>query len=237
MPEGINPDMKKIESAENPGADLNIEYSREHDVHIVRETLAELAWLRQQGYKIHLPAKIEALVAQGSPPTEEQITAAVSSEFRLEEYEAKSQAVMRDWTERKGDFLQKLATLGLPLQSKYELLLTKYGVGGSYHRPNRVDANMHDPYTQDVLTTLFHEIIHLTIEDVIEEGHVDHWTKERLVDLIFGRFFPDKKELQQDPHHAKRIGELFDQFFPDIKQCIIEVAKLSKENRAEPEAQ
>lgn len=226
----MNPERGSVESREGPSAELRIDYSREHDIDIVNKTVNELSWLQEQGYSYRLPARVEAAFQRGDTPSPEQVAEAVASEFRIEEYEEISNKIREEWVARKDDFLGKLRGLGLPLQSEYELRLTRYGTLGGYRPPNIVEANVHDADPRDMLATTFHETIHLVIENEIAARHVDdHWTKERIVDLIFGKFFPDRKELQQDPGHASEIDQIFEQNFPNIIQCIQEIAKLEKE--------
>ena len=112
------------------------------------------------------------------------------------------------------------------MQSAYLVSFTKYGTGGSHNLPNRIQINFKYNCAKNLLATTFHEIIHLTIEDLIREYNIDHWTKERLVDLIYAKFFPKERLLQKDPEKPEQIKETFNRFFPDIKKVIIGVSKL-----------
>ena len=76
--------------------------------------------------------------------------------------------------------------------------------------------------------TLAHEIVHLTIEHLIRKYQIDHWTKERLVNLIMNKFFPDKPILQRDPQNAEQISEIFDREFPNIEEVIKDISAISE---------
>ncbi|MBI5742691.1 MAG: hypothetical protein HZA25_02545, partial [Candidatus Niyogibacteria bacterium] len=167
----------------------------------------------------------EAL-SSGKILTDKEILRIVITEFKKEEYEEKSQELKKGWVGVGEDFLKKLETLGLPLEREYEVLFTKYGVGGSYGLPNNIQINF--AYTRDILSITLHEIIHLTVEELIKKYDIDHWTKERLVDLIYGRFFPEGQRLQDDPDQAEKIHKIFDSFFPNIEKVITEVSLIPK---------
>ena len=54
-------------------------------------------------------------------------------------------------------------------------------MGGSYKLPNLVIYNINN---KKGFKTIVHEIIHLLIENQIQEFKIQHWEKERIVDLI-----------------------------------------------------
>lgn len=202
---------------------LRLNFSAEDEVERIKYTLGRLGWFREQKYKINLPSGIEEILKHGKRPTDQEIANAVSNEFARQDYKEKVDELEMGWEKDGNSFLESLATLGLPIQHEYEVLFTKYGVGGSYGLPNFIQININYPNARDVLSTVFHEVIHLTIENLIKEYKIDHWTKERLVDLIFGRFFPTKQRLQRNPNEFEKVSEIFNKFFPDIKTIIKEL--------------
>ena len=206
-----------------PQAELQIRFSPEADIEVVQQTLKELDELKEQGYAPHLPPKIKDRIAQGQAPTVTEVAEAVDADYAAQEYEAQSADISRGWSEQQEEFLQKLSTLGLPLQEEYQLRLTKYGVGGEYHQPNTIIANIED--SRGIMFTIAHEIIHLTIENLVEEHRIDHWTKERMVDRIFEKFYPDRAALQRDPPNAQRVDKLFDEHFPNVQKIITELVR------------
>lgn len=204
------------------------------EVKRIKYTLGKLDWFIKQGYKINLPDKIKEMVDQGRAPTDDEILETVSAEFNQKEYEEKTQDLIQKWEETKEDFLNKLATLGLPLQPEYRVTFTKYGVGGSYGLPNKIQINFDYSYARNILATTFHEIIHLTIENLIKEHNISHWAKERLVDFVYGKFFPAEQRLQRNPEKSEQVNEIFSQFFPDIERVMLEINKFDKEEFAAP---
>lgn len=230
-----NPEINKKKSMEFTKTDLKINFSKEDEVKRIKYTLGKLDWFVAQGYKINLPDKVKEIVDQGQVPTDDEISESVSSEFNQKEYEEKTQDLIQKWEEAKEDFLEKLATLGLPLQPEYRVSFTKYGVGGSYGLPNKIQINFDYSYARNTLATTFHEIIHLTIENLIKEHNISHWTKERLVDLICSKFFPTEPRLQRNPEKSERVNEIFSQFFPNIERVVIEISELDKDEFAAKE--
>lgn len=207
---------------------LKIHFSKESELNRIRYTLEKLDWFLAQGYKINLPVKIRKMVDQKRAPTDEEILEAVSDEFNQEEYKDTANNLTQGWEKSKDDFFKKLKTLGLPLQTEYAVSFTKYGVGGSYGLPNKVQINFDYSYAKDILTIIRHEIVHITIENLIREHDIDHWTKERLVDLVYSKFFPAEKRTQRDPKKSEQIDVIFNQFFPDMKKIILEIDELNK---------
>ncbi len=225
----MNPENTKIESREIPEIGLRIEFSPQHDAEMVRDNLdpEEIEWNRTMGYPCRLPNKVEEAVSRGTIPTVEEIIEAVTAEYQSARYEQQSLVFTEAWNEQRDGFIKNLSTLGVPLPNEYILRLTRYGTGGMYKLPNEIEVIVNDPITTDFHTP-FHEMVHLTIEDLIVEHHIGHWTKERLVDLILNMFVPEKKYLQQDPPHTKQIDQLFEQYFPDVKRIIEEITTLGR---------
>lgn len=185
----------------------------------ITNTLKKLEWYRENNYKINFPKELDLENA-----TEETIQQAISSDFDISFYEKYQSELEKSWIELGEEFIKKLRTLGLPVQNNYLITLTRYGVGGSYGLPNRICLNIDYGY-HNIIETILHEIIHLTIENLIKEYNIDHWTKERLVNLIYNRFYPEKASLQTDPKDKEKVQEAFDKYFPDIKKVIIELSK------------
>jgi hypothetical protein len=134
------------------------------------------------------------------------------------------QKLVIEWSRVEDKFFERLKKLGKPLSEKYRVSLTRYGTGGSYGRPNFVEINIDKGGTQ----TLAHEIVHSAIDELIEKFEIEHWTKERLVDLCMDNVFPDENKHQQDPKNAQEIASIFDSYFPDIDSVVKKVAELEK---------
>lgn len=132
--------------------------------------------------------------------------------------------IENEWGSQKEEFFKKLRTLGLSTQNQYNVIFTIYGTGGSYHSPNTIVVNLNRG--ENVCRTIFHEIIHLTIEPLIQKFKIGHWTKERLVNLIANKFFPNNITMQRDPENAGKISEIFEKHFPNIEHVIDGVSKM-----------
>lgn len=204
--------------------------SVESEISRVKNTLKTLNWYKETGYNIEfigLPKSIKDKVEKGEEITDDDIAEAVKEEFDADENAEKIASIEQWWDEIKERFFENLRTLGLPVQEKYLVSVTKYGSGGSYWLPNSVKLNVR---RKKGSLTLPHEIVHLTIEHLIKEYGIDHWTKERIVDLIMNKFFPENPKLQRDPPNAGQISEIFNANFPDIDKVIKAVSEIKDNN-------
>ena len=84
--------------------------------------------------------------------------------------------------------------------------------------PNTVIINISQQ--NKVISTIMHEIIHLTIDKLIRKYKTEHWQKERIVNLISLKIFPDKFKLQRDPENAEVIEREFKANYPNIEVII-----------------
>lgn len=194
--------------------DLNFNFSKEFEKWRIKTCLAKLDWYKAQGYKINLPE-------------EGQVEEYSDTDFK--EYIDFIQAA---WTKYSDKLSQALASLkGAEIQSVYKVNLTKYGVGGSYSYPKEVIINIAQREKERAILTLIHEITHLSIHQLIEKYQIEHWQKERLVDLITMRIFPELFDLQRDPGNAGLIGRYFDQYYPDIEKIISSISEKTTTNK------
>lgn len=203
---------------------LSIVFSREFERDRVRYTLGKLDWFREQKYRLTFPADIEQILSDGNVPTDEEIAAAVEGEFDEEHYRPTVDKILEGWREHGEDYSRQLQPLGLPVEDEYIVTLTRYGVGGSYHIPNSVIVNIAYGKT-DPFVTVLHEIVHLVIEPLIYEHSIEHWTKERLVDLTLSRF-RGWRSVQRDPNRAEDIERIFEMHYPDMRGIVARVAEL-----------
>jgi hypothetical protein len=110
------------------------------------------------------------------------------------------------------------------LKDQYTIVLTKYGSGGSYNsQTGEVIVNIKDREKDLIMGTILHEIVHIGIEHLIESYHITHWRKERLVDLIMEKCFPDLKKTQYIKEDVSTVDRAFKKNFPDMESIAREV--------------
>jgi len=220
--------MEELESNSTqetePEIKVTFDFSIQGEKERIIRTLKRHDWYKEHGYKPKYPEEIKQKLEAQENISEEDILEAVSSEFNQDEYVSRVSEVEKGWQGIEEKFFDDLKTLGLPLQEEYFVSATKYGVGGSYGSPNDIQLNLEQNRAPEL--TLAHEMVHLTIEPLIREFNIEQWTKERLVDLIMCKFFPEDKRLQRDPQNAEQVSEIFEQNFPNIKEIISEVSKI-----------
>lgn len=180
-------------------------------------TLRKLDWFNKNGYSINLP--------KGIRPTDRRfnqrhIKEAVLEDYKMSEYEKIGKDIKNKWGKLTDKLTKGLATIDLKPKSLYKVYLTKYGVGGSYNLPNIIIVNFSSKTTSEVLKTIIHEIIHLLIEPLIVKFKIDHWSKERIVDLILSKTSPVSVKLQKLSINTKKIDKIFNKFYPDIESII-----------------
>ena len=94
-------------------------------------------------------------------------------------------------------------------------------MGGSYFPPDKILININEKYKKspkEISMTMAHEIIHLFIEPIVRRLKIDHWIKERVVDLILNDIISGLKTAQNLPLETKKIDKAFEDFFPDIEK-------------------
>lgn len=216
--------LNKIESENMPT--LIFDYSIQTEHKRVIYTLKKYKWYKENGYRPKYPQIIQDKLERNEEVNEADILEAVTNEFNQEKYAEQVFSIKKEWGVIKNNFFKNLKKLGLSIQNKYYVYITRYGTGGSYGLPNNIQLNLEQKRSPAL--TLAHEIIHLTIESLIKEFNIEHWTKERLVDLIMNKFFPEDQKLQRDPESAEQILEIFEKEFPNINKVIKEVSTLNK---------
>ena len=104
------------------------------------------------------------------------------------------------------------------LLAGYSIFLTKYGMGGSYDaETGEVVVNINRVSKEKIMGVIIHEIIHIGIEHIIRAHNIEHWSKERLVDLIGEKYFADLVKTQNIKEDVEVVDEAFNEFFPDLE--------------------
>ncbi|MHB0977875.1 MAG: hypothetical protein ACYC1K_00485 [Minisyncoccota bacterium] len=204
---------------------LVIKYSIESEADRIGGTLDKYNWFKENKYRVNLPESIKDKAEKGETVEHSEILEVLNREYKEDVYSNAEKILITEFSKIKQSFEENLKKLNGPIFESYNLSITKYGVGGSYRTPNNIQVNI--DYGKEISwKTIAHEIVHLTIEDWIKEFKIDHWSKERIVDLIMTNFFPNQVYIQGNHEDKKEISEIFNQYFPDIKRVIVEVSKL-----------
>lgn len=203
---------------------LTMLYSQESERRRVSQTLDKLAWYKEQKYTLTFPLDFD-------PEKDcvlEELGGVIEKDFDSKIYEKKAQEIESEWKKVSPVFFERASRFGIDLEPEYRIFLTRYGVGGSYWLPNNIQLNFEYPNYENkesIIMVLAHEMLHLKIESWIKEYDIPHWTKERLVDLMYNKIFSDKKpRLQRDPENPERVQEVFERLFPDMKGIIMELS-------------
>lgn len=218
--------MNSFESNEKVSIPIEVSFSLEDEILRIKNTIKKYEWFVENRYNPDLPAEIKNKLEKREEVTEEDIKIATEKEYSGDKYQPKADEIIKAWKVESADFLEKLKSLGRSLPEKYFVFITTYGVGGSYGYPDNIQLNINKVSKGGILHTIFHEMVHLAIEDLIKLHNIPHWTKERLVDLTMNKFFPNKPRLQKYPENAEKISDIFEREFPNIEKIIIEVSKI-----------
>lgn len=191
---------------------LRISYGVEQEVQRVRYSVDELPWFREQGYRVNLPNG----VAEGS--TSEEIARAIKDEYSAIDYAQCASTILKEWPTVSIGFKDIQKEPSFHLEDEYNVVLTKYGVGGSYNPAlNQVIVKVFSRSKGGTSGIIAHEIIHMTIQHLIDEYHVRHWRKERLVDLLMEHYFPGLKEMQNINEDVSVVDQAFEKSFPNMQ--------------------
>lgn len=197
---------------------LKINYSLESEVLRVQDALERIDWFKEKGYKLRLPGSLSLDYSDFKNP--EYIKKAVADEYGEENYKEEEKYIL-DNLSKINTILEKFFTLSsIKPQNSYEINLTKYGVGGSYHLPHKIIANIQVLGKMKLVRTIIHEIMHLSTEKWIQEHNIGHWEKERIIDLTFEKIAPEINAMQKLPINTQAIDEIFERYYPNIEEII-----------------
>lgn len=188
--------------------DLKIKFGIDFELERVTYTFNELGWYNKQGYKVRLPNGIS------EKSSKDEIKDQITKEFDEKKYIDLSNKINSNFLLLQTDFTNVLKKNFDKMPDNFIIYLTNYGVGGSYDFPNKVILNYN--YSRGIKTVL-HEIVHILIEDKIQKYSVEHWEKERIVDLILNSKefkFLHYNYWQSGYNDAEKyIDKLFNKYF------------------------
>lgn len=195
---------------------ISIFYSKENEINNVNEIFKEKDWYLEHNYRVCLPNNLSL-----ENPT---FDLAIVSQSVNDDYNELDYQLVAEFLKTKESWLSSIVEPALKKIDKmaldsYEVYLTKYGVGGGYELPNKIGLDIKKD-RDGLIKTLVHEIIHLSIEEEIARNKVGHFHKERVVDLLTQKLFPEiTKTPKNMPEEAKKVVDpIFNEYYPDIEK-------------------
>lgn len=196
---------------------LQINYSLDFEIERVKNTLKKNSWLKKNNYKITLPSGVSSVENQ-KDFNHQKIKKLVSSKYLEKEYVNAAASLDNAWNALDVNSLKNLLSFFGSSLKEINVILTKYGTGGSYNPPETIIINITLRTSKNLTKTLFHEIIHLLIEPFILKYGVSHWDKEALVNMLQDHFFSDFAEKKYKK--SERVTKAFTKYFPDLEKII-----------------
>ncbi|MEK7447586.1 MAG: hypothetical protein AAB632_02215 [Patescibacteria group bacterium] len=202
---------------------LNIKYNKDLEAERIKNTLSKMSWFNEHGYEFLLPKKFNY-----KNDSDTYIRQCIEEEYHIEDYAKVAKQINKDYLPVDVQYTQALKELfGENICTDFEVILTKYGTGGSYWLPNKIIINIinkHKPQSKVVL----HEICHLMIEKNILKYKLLQLEKERTVDLILNsksfeflnyswwNDYYGKTEKYIDEHFEKEFFKSPENFFKKV---------------------
>ncbi|MFA4980185.1 MAG: hypothetical protein WC589_21920 [Sphingobacterium sp.] len=151
---------------------IESEWSRVHDAYKRKEHFLNY------NYKVRLP-KGFSLENSDLKNLKSQIEKEINNPFVDD---AKTN-IADNWTRYQSKITKLIDSIGGRMPAEIDIVLTKYGVGGSYWPPQKVIVNVHYP---KYFENFVHELIHCCIEEsIIKKYRLNHQQKEGIIDWIF----------------------------------------------------
>ena len=197
---------------------LDIKYSVEYEVSRIKDAIDRIKHFREKGYKLRFPESFST--ENENFKQEEYIKKTVLGEYNETNY-IEPENFIKDNLKKINTILEKFFTeTNIEPKKDYSIYLTRYGVGGSYNFPNKIIINIQACKGEKLVRSIVHEIIHLSIEDLIQKYNVGHWEKERVVDLIFDKIAPKLNTIQKLPIETEKIDKIFEEKYPNIEEIL-----------------
>ncbi len=197
---------------------LDIKYSPEYEISRIKDTLEKLNWFKEKGYRLRFPEGFS--VENQNFKDEEYIKKCILEDYTKDNYEEQKAFANKEFDKINTALEKFFNATKIQPQKVYEVYLTKYGVGGSYNLPNRIIINIQTCKEVRLLWTIVHEIVHLSIEDLIQKYNIDHWTKERIVDLTVEKIAPEINTMYKLDIDTSTIDKNFKKYYPNMEKII-----------------
>ena len=200
---------------------LDIKYSFEYEKERIEYTLNKADWFLENGYSkwIKLPGgkKLDEIDVKTAG---NDLLETAKSEYNPDDYEKIKNTINEQWSKFAPTLEKYFYETSLIQEDIYIIQLTKYGVGGSYNLPNQIILNFQNKTEIALFRNTIHEIIHLSIQSFIDKNKVDHWIKERIVDLTLEKINPELSIVHKLPIDTQSIDLAFEKYYPNIEEII-----------------
>ncbi|HPA25712.1 MAG TPA: hypothetical protein PLK76_03065 [bacterium] len=198
-----------------------IKFSLELEVELVKKYLSKKRWFDKNGYNCVLPEKIEI------GDSEEIIKEKTNREYNKNDYKIMAEKI-KMYFEKYASLMEKNLIIVFDKQvlQNIEIILTKYGPGGSYNLPNKIIFSINNSKGAKII---WHELVHILLEPDILKYKIEHNVKERIVDLILNskKFDFLNYNFWQDNYGGteKYIDDLFERYFFNDREKFFEKIK------------
>ncbi|MCX6712773.1 MAG: hypothetical protein NTY66_01040 [Candidatus Vogelbacteria bacterium] len=214
------------EQIEKEPIKLVFEYSPESEENRVRETLdpKEVSWFKENNYFVKLPGNL--YLDEATTRDLSEVLAMIPEEFDETTFDQEREKIELVWRKKSGILEKGLASLNLVPDDKYKIILTRYGVVGSYEvkaSPKEIILNIQSGKRHLSEETICHEIIHLCIEEWVLKYKISHQAKEHIVDLIMKEIFSEEQLQNIDPNLARKIDQIFETNKTNIEEVVKQV--------------
>ena len=209
---------------------INIQYSVQKEVERVLDTINRIDGSIKRGYdieKLLFPQNLS--YKDFKLMDKKQIEELIIKEYDINDYEKNIKYIQDRWIQIEPNLSKGIEKMKIPLIPKFNIIFTKYGIVGSYCSPNTIIVNFQKFYYEGVLRSIIHESIHLIINPFILKYKIDHWSKERIVDLIFLDIFPKLSKMKVILNTSE-LDKIFYKYFPNIEEVIFRISELNKKN-------
>ncbi len=200
---------------------LKFKYSPECEKERIKHTLDKSDWYIKNGYSnwIKLPENIKLTDIDGNKSIDILLNKA-EKEYNQKDFNDVEEIVKKQWVKFSPKLEQYFEEASLVPEDFYLIELTKYGSAGSYNLPNKIIVNIQGRFGIGVSKALIHEMVHLSIQKLIDKYNVDHWVKERIVDLVLSRIIPDVATMQNIPIKTNGVDTIFNKYYPNIEGVV-----------------
>lgn len=197
---------------------LDIHYSVDFEVERILATIKKFELYKTNGYTVNLPESLD--LSNIDKITKEDIKEAVIKEYNDQDYLPSKKYIENNWINFDEAFVSMVLVAGLIPEDCYRVFLTRYGVGGSYNLPNTITINIKRMFEFGLIMTIAHETTHLLIQPLVVKYNVDHWVKERTVDMLLEEFAPKLNKFQHIPIATQKIDDVFNKNYPNVEYIL-----------------